>query len=178
MARVARKDLESNYLHITIQGINKEYIFQDNNLKDAYLNILKKNLKETEISILAYCIMDNHAHFLVHCENIKEVSKFMQKNNTSFAILYNKLNNRVGYVFRNRYSTQMILSEVQLFTCLAYIHNNPVKAHIVDNPKKYLYSSYLQYLNPKELITEKSIKLVFGSSENYIDIFNKIHKKE
>lgn len=176
MPRLARKNLESNYFHIIIQGINREYIFRDNNLKDAYLNILKKNLKETEISILAYCIMDNHAHFLLYSEDIKEISKLMQKNNTSFAILYNKLNKRVGYVFRNRYCAQMILNEIQLFNCLVYIHNNPVKARIVTNPKEYLYSSYLQYLNPKELITQKSIKLVFGSNKNYIDIFNEIHK--
>lgn len=176
MPRIARQNLEGNYFHIIIQGINREYIFQEDNLKDAYLNILRKNLEKTQISVLAYCIMDNHAHFLIYCENFKEISKLMQKNNTSFAILYNKLKNRVGYVFRNRYYTQMILNENQLFNCLVYIHNNPVKAHIVDNPKKYLYSSYLQYLNSKEFITEKSIKLVFGSTKNYIEIFNEIHK--
>lgn len=176
MPRLARKYLESNYFHITIQGINREYIFEDDNLKEAYLNILKKNLKETNINILAYCIMDNHAHFLVYCEDTTEISKLMQRSNTSFAILYNKLNDRVGYVFRNRYCMQMILNEIQLFNCLVYIHNNPVKAHIVDSPKKYLYSSYLKYLKPKELITQKSIKLVFGSYKNYIDIFNEIHK--
>ena len=78
MPRLARKYLESNYFHIIIQGINREYIFEDNNLKEAYLNILKKNLKETNVNILAYCIMDNHAHFLIYSEDTTEISKLMQ----------------------------------------------------------------------------------------------------
>ena len=92
------------------------------------------------------------------------------------SILYNKLNNRVGHVFRDRYYVQIILDKRQLFTCLRYIHNNPVKACIVNSPESYLYSSYLEYLNPKELITENSIKLIFGSQKEFIDIFKKIHK--
>ena len=176
MPRLARKYLESNYFHITIQGINREYIFEDDNLKEAYLNILKKNLKETNINILAYCIMDNHAHFLVYCEDTTEISKLMQRSNTSFAILYNKLNDRVGYVFRNRYCMQMILNEIQLFNCLVYIHNNPVKAHIVDSPKKYLYSisekismylsseysTFLKILNPFPYICQVVSLFEFG----------------
>ena len=75
MPRIARKNLEGNYFHIIIQGINREYIFKTNNLKDTYLKILKKNVKETKINILAYCIMDNHAHFLIYSEDVKKITK-------------------------------------------------------------------------------------------------------
>lgn len=176
MPRMARKDLESNYLHIIVQGINREYIFEDNNLKEAYKNILKKNIKEKNITVLAYCIMDNHAHILVYGECIKEISKLMQETNTSYAKLYNNVNKRVGYVFRDRYYTQMILTETQLLNCLVYIHNNPVKANIVNKPDKYKYSSYLEYIKPKSLINKESIKIVFGSNKKYIETFKQIHK--
>ena len=36
MPRTARKDLQSAYCHVIVQGINKEYIFKENYLKDAY----------------------------------------------------------------------------------------------------------------------------------------------
>ena len=178
MPRIARKNLSSSYMHIIVQGINKEYIFSDNHLKDAYKSILKKNLSKTNINILAYCIMNNHAHILVHSTNIQEITKLMQKTNTSYAKLYNKNKQRVGYVFRNRYYSQMILDKNHLYNCIAYIHNNPVKANIVNKLSSYLYSSYSEYLGNKDLITETSIKLAFDNINNYIETFKQIHKNE
>lgn len=178
MARLARKDLPSPFLHIIVQGINREYIFKENKLKLIYKSMLKKNLLNTSIKILAYCIMDNHAHILMYSENINEISQVMLKTNTSYAMLYNRNNHRVGYVFRSRYYTQSILNEHHLFNCISYIHQNPSKAGIVKDFSEYKYSSYLEFLYKKDLITSESIKLIFGSSEKYIDTFNEIHKIE
>jgi len=152
MPRIARKDLDSNFLHVIIQGINKEFIFKDNSLKDFYLKKLIFYLKDTNIDVISYCLMDNHSHFLFYTPNINQLSKLMQKLNTSYAKLYNKKNNRLGYVFRDRYFTQCILNEQQLYNCIIYIHNNPCKANIVQHPQEYKYSSYLEYLTPSNTI--------------------------
>ena len=177
MPRLPRKNLNGSFFHIIVQGINKEYIFKNTNFKKLYKNLFKKNLAETNITVLAYCIMDNHAHILLHTNQIIELTKLMQKTNTSYAKLYNKLNNRVGYVFRDRYFSQMISDISQLFNCVAYIHNNPVKASIVSKPIDYIYSSYKEYIDKKDLITDKSIELVFGKNNNYKDIFKTIHNR-
>ena len=176
MPRLARKYLESSFIHIIVQGINKEYIFQKNSLKEAYLNILKKNISETDIKIVAYCVMDNHIHILIYSENIDNVSKMMQRTNGAYAKLYNKNKNRVGYVFRNRFYTQMILTEQQLCNCIVYIHRNPLKANIVDSFQGYKYSSYREYLGKRSIISDDSIKLVFGNAKDFLDTFKAIHK--
>ncbi len=176
MPRVARKNLSSPYVHIIVQGINKEYIFNSDMLKNKYKSILKRNLKDVNASILSYCIMNNHAHILIYSESIDEITLLMKKSNTSYAKFYNKINNRVGYVFRDRYYTQTILNEKHLFNCIAYIHNNPVMAGIVSNIFEYKYSSYLEFIYKKELITNKSIKLIFGNDKYYIEDFQQIHK--
>lgn len=179
MPRIARKNIENSYYyHIIVQGINKEYIFKKKKLKEAYRNILKKNLQESNIIVLAYCIMDNHAHILIYSDNVEKITKLMHKTNTSYAKLYNGINKRVGYVFRDRFYSQMILNKEQLFNCIAYIHNNPIKANMIKDKKDYLYSSYKEYLGKKELITKESIKLTFGSVQNYQEIFQEIHKRE
>lgn len=176
MPRLARKCLESPFIHIIVQGINKEYIFKRDLFKEAYLNMLKKNISKTDIDIIAYCVMDNHVHLLVYCENTNVISKVMQKTNGAYAKLYNKTQKRVGYVFRNRYYTQMILTEQQLYNCIVYIHKNPLKANIVNAFQEYKYSSYREYLGKRKFITDNSIQLVFGTSKNYLDVFNSIHK--
>lgn len=178
MPRKARKYIESRYIHIIVQGINKEYIFESAEAKERYKEILKSKLAETEIKVVAYCIMDNHAHLLLYVEELQELTSLMQKTNTSYAKWYNKQKKRVGYVFRDRFFTQVIMSERQLINCVVYIHNNPVKAKMVRNPAKYTYSSYKEFIETKELITTESVKLLFGKIENYLNCFKEIHKDD
>lgn len=175
MARISRQNLKSLYFHVMVQGINKEYIFSTEEMKEKYKKLLKENTQKSNVKLLSYCIMSNHAHILMYVENLKEMSKLMQKTNTSFARLYNRNNNRVGFVFRDRFSTQQILSKQHLYNCLAYIHNNPVKAGIVKNPQDYKYSSYREWICDKEIIDEMSGKLVFGEDGYDTNEFYKIH---
>ena len=115
MPRNSRESITSQYIHVIVQGIKKEYIFQKEQYKKYYLKLLWKTLKEyKETKILAFCIMDNHAHFLVYTEQIKQLSQIMSKINTTYGIFFNKSEDRVGYVFRNRYYTHEILDQKHL----------------------------------------------------------------
>ena len=111
----------------------------------------------------------------MYVEDIQEMSKIMQKINTSFAKFYNLKKNRVGFVFRNRFFTQQILSRQQLYNCLVYIHNNPVKAGIVKYAKDYKYSSYCEWINEEKIIDKMSAKLVYGKEKQDIGEFKKMH---
>ena len=90
MPRLARKNLNTPFLHIMIQGVNKEYIFNENKYIEKYLEIIDKEKENYNFTILAYCIMNNHAHFLVYVEDIKNFGKFMQKLNLIYAQMYDK----------------------------------------------------------------------------------------
>lgn len=174
MPRISRNSITSKFIHVITQGIKKEYIFQKDEYKQEYIKLLKGIVQEFECTkILAYCIMDNHAHLLIYTDEIKELSKIMSKVNTSYGIFYNVTNNRVGYVFRNRYYTQEILDEKHLFNTLVYIHRNPVKARIALKEGDYKYSSYNSYAKNK--VHNQIVKLVFNSS-NYLNQFHYIHK--
>lgn len=108
-------------------------------------------------------------------ENIDDMSKYMKSINTSYAKYYNKYENRVGFVFRNRFESEPIYEEKYLLNCIAYIHNNPVKASIAPSPNAYPFSSYNDYLQLKEIATEDTIRLVFGSSKNFLETYKIIH---
>lgn len=142
MPRFPRSYIETKYFHVIVQGINKNYIF--NNPEDIkyYIKILYEFQKEYPIDIIAYCIMNNHAHMLLKIENLAYLSKFMHRVNTKYAMYYNQKYNRVGYVFRDRYKSEGIYSEEHLYNCVKYIYNNPVKAKICDKPEDYQYSNY------------------------------------
>ena len=176
MPRKARKDSKSCFYHVIVQGINKEFIFDREEYIKKYKQLIMQKLKQSNLIILAYCIMNNHAHFLMYTEKSEYLGKYMQRLNTSYGYFYNKEKDRVGFVFRNRYYSQEILSQRQLLNCLAYIHNNPVKANMVKRPEEYKFSSYNEFLSKKEIITDKGIKLIYGSSKNYENQFKMIHR--
>ena len=92
MPRRARKTIASPYIHVITQGIKKEFIFYKNMYKNEYIKLLKKTMeKYKDFYLLAYCIMDNHAHLLIYVENINDLSKMMGKVNTAYGIFYNKI---------------------------------------------------------------------------------------
>ena len=115
--------------------------------------------------------MDNHVHMLLYANDIKQISNFMKNINSIYAMYYNKKTDRVGYVFRNRFKSVPIMDRKQLYTCIKYIHMNPVKAGKVKEESDYRYSSYNDYLNKTGFIHEEILKFIFNSSNNYIEKF-------
>ena len=142
MPRFPRSYVKTSFFHVITQGINKNYIFERSEDIKYYIKILYNLTKEQKVEIIAYCIMNNHAHILIKAEEIKELSKYMQRLNIKYARYYNKRYNRVGYVFRDRYKSEGIYGEEQLYNCIKYIYDNPVKAGICKQPEEYPYSNY------------------------------------
>ncbi len=142
MPRLPRSYIKTSFFHVITQGINKSYIFEKAEDIKYYIKIMYHLTKEQKIKIVGYCIMNNHAHMLIKAEEIKELSKYMQRLNTKYGKYYNKKYSRVGYVFRDRYRAEGIYTEKYLYNCLKYIYNNPVKAGICKKAEDYPYSNY------------------------------------
>lgn len=72
--------------------------------------------------------------------------------NTRYGLYYNKKHKRIGYVFRDRYKAEGIYSEEQLYNCIKYIYDNPVKAGVCNKAEEYECSNYkkINFTNTKE----------------------------
>jgi len=147
MPRVPRFYSDTSFFHVMTQGIKKEYIFNQSEDAQRYISILYNTKDECKINIIAYCIMNNHAHLLLKTSKVENLSKFMQKANGKYARYYNKKYERVGYVFRDRFKSEAIYTEQNLYNCILYIYNNPVKAGICNSPEEYLFSNYTDNKN-------------------------------
>ena len=177
MPRRARESFNTSFFHVIVQGVNKEFIFEKEIYKKKFFDLLKETKQKHTIDIIAYAIMSNHAHLLIHTESVNELSHFMKNVNEDYARYYNFFENRVGYVFRSRFLSEPITNEKYLLHCISYIHNNPVKANIVRRCENYKYSSYNDYINKTNFINEEIIKLVFGTSDIILDDFIALHCK-
>ena len=90
MARKSRDFYLSDFYHLMVQGDEKKFIFEKGYYKDKYIYLLKRNAFRNDVKIIAYCIMDNHAHILVHSKEINRISKMMLQCNTSYGLYYSK----------------------------------------------------------------------------------------
>ncbi len=171
MPRISRETFRSGFFHIMVQGINKEYIFKEKENKEKYMYLMKKYYSSYKLKIIAYCIMNNHVHLIIYSDDINQISEYMHKINSIYAMDYNRNHKRVGYLFRDRYKSQYIYNKEYLLKCVKYIHMNPVKARIVVNECDYLYSSYNDFKNKSNFVDDSVINLVF-SNEDEIAFFN------
>lgn len=154
MPRKPRNFYISDFYHIMVQGDEKKAIFKKESYKEKYIYLLKRNAFRNDVKIIAYCIMDNHAHVLVQSKQVKRMSKMMAQCNTSFGVYYSKKRQNVGHVFRDRYRSEAVYSKNYLINCIKYIHQNPVKAEIVKNGEDYPFSSFNDYINKEKFLLE------------------------
>ncbi len=176
MPRIARKDYDTSFFHVIIHAEKDEYIFKERRYKQKYLDLINKTKEEIDIQIIAYCIMDNHVHMLVYAKEIENLSKFMQRVNTSYAIYYNRVcKNQIGHVYKDRYLSEPVNGRRYFFKCINYIHQNPVKACIVLKCEDYEYSSANDYINNSGCAKSEILSTIF-ENENYVDLINQYNK--
>lgn len=132
MPRNARIDIPGILQHVMVRGIEKCTIFLDDEDRKFLLSRLSFLLKETDTDCLAWALMPNHFHLLVR-PRYGKLSTLMRRLLTSYALYFNKRNNRVGHLFQNRYKSIICEEEAYLLQLVRYIHLNPLRAGIVKN---------------------------------------------
>ncbi|WP_051531399.1 transposase [Clostridiisalibacter paucivorans] len=142
MPRKTRVHYRGALYHVIVRGNNRQYIFESNKMKGLYLKKVKTYIDKYDCKLYAYAIMDNHAHLLIEVDDIP-LSKPMQLIQQTFTQHYNKVNERTGHVFEQRYKSILCDKDQYLLTLIKYIHNNPVRAGIADID--YRWSSHREY---------------------------------
>lgn len=170
-----RRESKTELYHIIVKGINRERIFNQQREKIYFKRIILKHLNVINVEIYCYCIMSNHAHFIIRAE-IHDLSRFMAFVLSEYASYYNFKHHRNGHVFQNRFTSECIEDERYFWSCLRYIHLNPVKAGMIKMPVRYRYSSMGEYAAEKAgLIHQKAI-LFYKNSFQDFQQFQEFHK--
>ena len=151
MARMAREKSETGIYHVMLRGIDKRDIFLTNSDYEKFIECLKKSKKKASYTIYAYCLMTNHIHMLIKAEE-EEIGDTIRRITVSYAQYYNIKNGRTGHLFQNRFKSEPVNTDRYFLTVLRYIHQNPVKAGMVENVEDYRWSSYNIYAHKNSLV--------------------------
>ncbi|MGN0458662.1 MAG: REP-associated tyrosine transposase [Eubacterium sp.] len=164
MPRQARQKSESGIYHIMIRGINKQQIFQENEDYQKFLNVVKDCKEISGFELFAYCLMSNHAHLLLK-EGNENLDLIVKRIGSRYVYWYNTKYKRTGHLFQDRYKSEPINNDEYLLSAIRYIHQNPVKAGIVERCENYKYSSYNAYISNNGFVDSSEILEILPLSE-------------
>ena len=66
MSRPLRIEFPGAVYHVTSRGDRRESIFADDEDRREFLAIVGQGLERFDAQMLAYCLMGNHYHFVLH----------------------------------------------------------------------------------------------------------------
>lgn len=121
-------------------------------------------IAERDTDCVAWCLMDNHFHFLFQGE-LRSVSMLMRDLCSGYAKYFNHKNDRVGALFQGRFKSVPVTTVEQLLLTVRYIHFNPVKAGL---PLDYEWSSFREYIKEPYFSSTGLVLGLIGSKDELI----------
>ncbi len=117
-----------------------------------YLNIqqrLKHSSRVLNLTMIAYCLMPNHYHFLVRQEDEQAAGMLPQHIFNGYAKWYNHRSDHSGTVFEGEYRIDEIAEQRHLLHLCRYFHANPVKDGIINEVSAWEFSNYLEWIEER-----------------------------
>jgi putative transposase len=163
---VIRRRLQLTGLHVAfVTATVKDWlsVFSQDNAALVAIEELKRTADIYSALIFGYVIMPSHVHFIISFQEIEKLSKFVQcfKSVCSRRIrnlgplTYHEIlsSSDKFHLWKPRFDDFIIRDQKQFETKLNYIHENPVRAGLVEKAIDYRYSSAKDWLtNTKGLI--------------------------
>ncbi len=165
MARPLRIEYDGALYHITARGNERKVIYQDDEDRAVFLNIILGTNKRYNWICHAYCLMKNHYHLLVETPD-GNLSKGMRQLNGVYTQVYNQRHRRNGHLLQGRYKAMLIEKDSYLLAVGRYIVLNPVRARIVTDPEQWKWGSYRAtagFEKPAPCLTTDWILSQFGN---------------
>ncbi|MFH1532400.1 MAG: transposase [Pseudomonadota bacterium] len=179
MPRPPRIDHAGAWHHVWHRGARRAPIFREDRHCDLFLDVIDRVVQRLGLEVHAYSLMPNHYHLLV-CSRLGNLSRCMQVINGIYTQEVNQLHSWDGPVFRGRFKNQLIQDEAYLKELVAYLHLNPVRAHLVSRPEEECWTSHQAYLGlttrPRWLTCDVLLE-IFGGVKNLQDFVDDRHTR-
>ena len=127
-------------------------IYISNGDYQRFIKKLDLYSEKYRISILNYCLMPNHFHFMINVEEkdctsdilkkskSQRISSFMRDLQNAYAKYFNLKYTHSGHVFQGAYRLKPVLDDSYLEALIIYINNNPVRKGLVKKAEEWPYS--------------------------------------
>lgn len=141
MSRPLRIEFPGALYHVTSRGDRREDIFVDDTDRARLLAVVAQGLARFDAQMLAYCLMSNHYHFVVHTRQ-GNLSALMRHVNGVYTQAFNRRHGKVGHLFQGRFKAVLVDREAYMLEVCRYVELNPLRAAMVAAAGDWPWSSY------------------------------------
>ncbi len=140
MPRVARITVPGYPHHITQRGNYQQTVFEIGDDFEQYLHWLKEYSQRYSLEIWAYCLMNNHVHFVCVPHREDSLARMFNTLHMRYSQYYNRKKGLRGHLWQGRFFSS-VLDEKHVYAAVRYVENNPVRAGLVFKAEDYQWSS-------------------------------------
>ena len=137
MARVVGVGLPH---HVTQRGNYRQEIFNNDSDRERYLLWLAEYARKNDLSVLAYCLMCNHVHFVVVPGREDSLARTFNSAHMRYSQYFNGKHKLSGHLWQGRFYS-CVLDERHLLAAARYTERNPLRAKLVSVPEDWRWSS-------------------------------------
>lgn len=165
MARSLRIEFKGAWYLIHNRGIEGINIFNDDEDRREFLNLLKEVSQLFSIQVHAYCLLEDEVFLVLHTPEA-QLARAMRHLNGVYTQHHNKVWEHNGAVFQGRYKSLIFDAKDHLLDLVSYVHHIPVMNGETHSADRFQWSSHRAYLNerncPSWLCTKPAIDQLGG----------------
>ncbi len=157
--------IEGEIYHVFNRGNNRGVIFPRRQNYKYFLRGIEKYVKGY-CDILSWCLMPNHFHMLIHANantvpliqdggiDCQQFSQGIKQLLSSYAKGINRQEGRTGSLFQQHTKGLHVSASSRDYalTAFHYVHQNPMKAGLVDCMEDWEFSSFREYLGKESTL--------------------------
>ena len=165
---------QGEYYHIYNRGAGRQSICLNDANYIYLLRLLKEVAAACEITVIAYCLLPNHYHWLIRQDGETPGTDLPKRVFGSYTQSFNKWNRRSGTLFAGRFKPKHVDADDYLLHLCRYIHANPVRHGIAFAPELWPYSNYQEWIGvrPGTLVDRSFVSAHFprvGQYQAYVN---------
>lgn len=150
MARKPRIHYPTAFYHVILRGNGRQDIFFDEQDRYRFYLLMQEGIERYRHRVHAFCLMTNHIHLLIQVADVP-LSRIMQNLTFRYTRWVNWRQKRSGHLFQGRYKAVLADADSYLLELVRYLHLNPVRSGMADDPLQYTWSSHRAYCGKDDL---------------------------
>lgn len=150
MARKPRQHVPGGTYHVILRGNDSRPIFFEPEDRYLFYELIQRGKERYGHRVLAFCCMDTHIHLAIRVRTIS-LSRIVHHLAGRYAARIHRKLSRKGHLFHNRFRAFYVDTEAYFLELVRYIHLNPVRAGLVEDPADFVWSGHRTILGLERL---------------------------
>jgi len=180
MGRPPRVSAGGYAYHVINRANARIRIFEKEGDYEAFEEVIKEAVERTGMRLMSYCVMPNHWHMVLWPREDGDLSRFVGWLTLTHTQRWHahRQDSGSGHVYQGRFKSFLIQADGHFLTVCRYVERNPVRGGLVDEARKWRWSSLWRRLSggakARAILSEWPVEL----PRDWLDILSESQNRE